>query len=79
MTQIYVTQKDIDEGIKDDPQSCPISLACYRRFKSEKVNVYQTTIEIDDQTIILPARAIEFIAFFDKKLFVKPFRFSIKQ
>lgn len=82
--RVYVTQKDIKEGVQESPVSCPIALSL-RREGCTKVDVGTNDVsfilkeERGRITYELPLRAKRFIKKFDQKGkgSVKPISFSL--
>ena len=83
MKQISVTQKHINEGVRQKSKYCPISLALQEAFPDE----CSVTVGGDDTTfvsasmgvrdIVLPDVARKFISEFDSGSKVAPFKFAI--
>lgn len=82
---IDVTQKDIDNGIREDCVDCPIVLAARRATGREFVMVAESVIDLfvggyREKNIVatakMPRTAINFIADFDREKSVTPFTFT---
>lgn len=90
--QIYVTQEDIDKGVKGEALLCPVARAIARRLHmstSERwVAATWLGVSLEDDRGVaesyhaLPARVVEFMKKFDKRntnrRYLKPFRFIIE-
>jgi hypothetical protein len=82
ITEIKVTQEDIDKGVIKACEACPISLALHRAFpKSAFVSVLEDhvyfIVDGRDIGLTLPSLVTEFIKAFDKSEKVEPFSFTI--
>ena len=75
---IKVPQECIDNGIKNDPNYCPIALAIRNVVgKDLSIDVSIDEIRIEDRTY--PISFADFITSFDKGLNVEPFEFELDQ
>jgi hypothetical protein len=76
---IDVTQEDIDKGERGDACKCPIALACHRILK-EGVWVCEDLMSIsgEDEDVVLPDEAQDFIKRFDYGHSPEPFTFTIQ-
>jgi hypothetical protein len=82
---IYVTAKDIKNGVICDPHSCPIANALMRTFKPVRVCVITgVSISVDKDSPFnytkfgeLPIKALQWRRDFDCKRPVKPFKFKL--
>lgn len=78
--KIHVTALDIKQGVRFNPECCPIALALRRELQmwgEEDICVSRVTIDIEEQRIPTPKSALRFIRKFDEKRPVKPFNFLI--
>jgi len=79
-----VTQKDIDNGVRSEPGSCPVALALRRTFKAGKAGVGASTMRVGEfhskeyKSFDATKTVYNFIAEFDKngRNGVKPFSFT---
>lgn len=81
MAKIKVTQKHIDEGVRVDPQCCPIALAICEQLALLSVNdvsVAGTRIRVRDRFISIPSVAKDFVNKYDSWLPVSPFEFELE-
>ena len=81
--KIEVTQKDIDNGVQGECQSCPIALAFKRNSNIKRVYVNTKSIDvlhygIGVKSYELPKKAKTFIKRFDRQEPVKPFSFELE-
>ncbi len=77
--RLYVGKKDIQNGIRYEEASCPIALALKRKFKTDNVEVYGPSEIIIDNVYYYDDDAVgKFISNFDRRLTVKPTKFTIK-
>lgn len=82
--KIEVTQKDIDNGVQGECQSCPIALAFKRTSNSKRVYVNTKSIDVCHRgnqgvkTYELPKKAQTFVKRFDRQEPVKPFSFELE-
>ena len=82
--QITVTQDDIDNGVKENPFKCPVSLAVQRAFKDSGADEVSTSamgisVRTEDKEISfanVPAIARLFYKAFDTGQYVSPFMFD---
>jgi molybdate-binding protein len=81
--KIYVTQRDIDEGIRFNPFGCPVAKAISRQLNCQ-ATICPTHAQIMNRTVTLkflklPKEAQDFIINYDAfgKNNVKPFSFEI--
>lgn len=90
---VHVTQKDIEEGIRGGPHSCPVALAIVRRLEPTDPGIVPSvlpsqvyldrrldsgTLVQDDKGVPLPARVREWIKAFDDGNPVAPISFTIQ-
>ena len=77
--KVEVTQEDINNGVRQDGDNCPIACALKRLVKSPEV---EDDIEFDLDGIRyvarIPDKASEFISKFDNAVNVLPFSFEIE-
>jgi hypothetical protein len=85
LLHINVTQRDIDLGVREKCDRCPVALAIQKMYPKCEAHVGGTYIRVgvpDNLDIFaifdLPASAWAFIGAFDKGLGVKPFQFVAK-
>lgn len=62
---IEVTEEDIESGVRDDCERCPVAKAVWRAFKPDFVSVDQEYIRVDEKRWKTPEAVIEFINLFD--------------
>lgn len=74
---IKVTEKDIENGKINNPTSCPIASAVKRRISDRLVIIGVDKMMLDNDYVVLPQRALEFINHFDNKKKIKPFNFYL--
>lgn len=74
--KINVTERDIELGARGTTVACPIALAIKRRTK-KAVHVGTWTARIGQVRFKLPEEAINFVACFDRNVYVKPFKFNL--
>lgn len=80
IVEIEVTKEDIRKGIRGNCNSCPISLAANRIFKTA-CTVETLNIQINGIAYNLPREAVDFIFVFDSfytNHWVKPFKFNLE-
>lgn len=81
---IKITNKNILEGEKANPQNCAIARAIKNKMRKEieEVSVLPTqiTLKIDNKMFVapMPKEGISFIKRFDRGLSVNPFELSLK-
>lgn len=76
--KIKVTQKDIDRGVKNDCDSCPIALAMSKAFGHMiSVNDHEYRSRISFTYYPLPVDVQNFIGHFDCEDQVEPFEFEV--
>lgn len=84
MKTIQVTQEDINTGMQDVCQHCPIALAIKRALKAELVSVYNFSIHvfISNSEMSYKYRVTDaiysFIERFDEGVKVEPFSFNLE-
>jgi len=87
---ISVTQDDINSGVREDCNKCPVARAISRHFPGEWVSVTGDTVSIYDNydteedyysgcvaDYYLPESVAQFVSDFDKGKTVMPFEFVI--
>lgn len=74
--KINVTQRDIEKGLREDPNSCPVARAIKRRG-FEDVSVKTQVIWIGCRKYNPPEIVEDFIERFDKGDTVQPFKFEL--
>lgn len=76
--RIYVTEEDIKNGVKTDPNRCPVARAIHRAT-GEDWKVMPYSIEKSDQYVPAPMCVSNFVYAFDRgySLLTKPFCFEI--
>ena len=79
---IHVTQEDIDNGVANSFESCPIAHALNRRLKTDNADVGPFSAVVDVRRKVgryaLPKAATNFIGFFDFDLPVEPFTCKLR-
>lgn len=65
--RIYVTDKDIKEGIRCSTSRCPVARALNRKFENEIISVGVTTFTIGNKIYPMPKKAQKFIMNFDSQ------------
>ena len=79
--RINVTQRDIDQGVRADPELCPIARAIRRHRDVTFVKVGTNFVSISRGALNdsnLPPEAIKWIALFDRTAHsTKPFAFDL--
>lgn len=80
---IKVIQEDIDKGVAEDCERCPIAIAIERAMPGFSADVAANWTVVQDQSIVhryrTPAGARHFIRKFDTlgATFVRPFEFEL--
>lgn len=87
MLTIYVTQDDINKGVRGDGATCPVAIAIHRRCPTvyADIMVDGEHIEIDSDAddfyfkVDIPKKVKRFTARFDEQgaAEVKPFKFEL--
>lgn len=75
--KISVTQDDIDYGIPQSFDCCPVALAIRRNFPGSPVIVSQDVIVIRSTDYSATPEIIRFIDNFDEDCAVEPFEFEL--
>lgn len=75
--KISLTQDDIDNGLPDDCEDCPVALAIKRVNPDAYVTAYSHEITIDRVKFEVPLSVSVFINNFDDGRHVKPFEFDL--
>lgn len=75
--RIYVTQKDIREGIKSGIYACPVARAIQRKFPYSTVFVGPNYIFIEEKKYKVPSKVGTFIKNFDSSLQVLRINFRL--
>lgn len=78
--KIEVTQDDINNGDRDDTQSCPIALALLKAgFTEPRVDGCDICYTEGDKvkSVMSPSVVRDFVKSFDRGLPVKPFSFEL--
>lgn len=78
--RINVTKRDLEQGRRFMPGSCPVARAVQRHegFEKARVGSYSISTGTDGVAIDLPGRIANFISDFDQGIAVNPFSFSIE-
>lgn len=77
--KITVTKKDIEKGMKDEMDRCPVAFAIKRRLKKRTgIDVGTRFVYYSAKKTQLPKVARNFIFKFDHNEEVKPFSFNLK-
>jgi len=83
--KIQVTEKDIKNGVRNDPRMCPVALAVKRILRQPfvTVNHYHITVgHMEGYAYRSPGEVQHFIKKFDKcwwpRVFLKPFEFELR-
>lgn len=78
-----VTQDDIDHGVKQDCNYCPLALALGRLFPGMRARVLSFGASVDDHTssrsFAMTKKAIAYVSRVDAGKTVSPARFQLRQ
>lgn len=78
---LYVAQRDINQGIRADPEHCPIANALYRKTGRQPAVYSSDDIVLKNGSrtyYVGPGSIDDFIRDFDLGLPVKPIRFRLR-
>ncbi len=78
--KVGVEYGDIDYGVKDDTDSCPVAIALKRATGRKNVAVFSRQyFQIGRKWYIMPKSVKSFISKFDKGLACQPFNFVLNE
>lgn len=72
-----VTQQDIEAGLPESMQHCPVAHAIRRRYRSAHVRVTVFAAYIEKKRYTLPVRVSRWICSYDEGQEVRPIRFEL--
>ena len=73
----YVTLDELEDGIPQSPDLCPIALAIEKACGCTLVKVYDEYVLIDGEEVALPLKAQAFIEDFDEGRKPYPIEFEL--
>ncbi len=81
--KIQVTQEDINQGVRQECEKCPIALAVIRAIGPQaatmRISVDDAWVDIGEESWCLPRSAARFVSDFDSGKAVTPFEFELTE